>query len=189
VYTRRQAEELARMRGWSVAPDGDGWRRVVPSPQPQDLVELSTIRLLLDAGVLVICTGGGGIPVVRDAGGALRGVEAVIDKDLAAALLASELRADALLILTDVEHVMRDHGTAQARPIHRATVAQLRGMDFAAGSMAPKVEAACRFVEAGGGFAAIGSLAQAAAMLGQNAGTIVTRTAVDAGVGVAAAAR
>ena len=174
VYSREQAQALARQRNWSVAPDGDAWRRVVPSPQPQEVVELATIQLLLDAGVLVICTGGGGIPVVAGAHGELRGVEAVIDKDLAAALLATRLHADALLILTDVAAVMRDWGTPTASPIGAVAAAELRAMRFAGGSMGPKVEAACRFVEAGGAMAGIGALGDAAAILDRNCGTVVT---------------
>jgi carbamate kinase len=131
------------------------------------------IKLLASSGVLVVCAGGGGIPVVRDGTGALRGVEAVVDKDLTAALLAQDLAADALVILTDVDAVEDGYGTPQARPIHRATPQELRTRTFPAGSMAPKVEAACRFVEATGGMAAIGRLDDAEAFLDGKAGTIV----------------
>jgi carbamate kinase len=174
MYTEAEALALAKERGWDVAADGDGFRRVVPSPEPLSVVELRVVSLLLAAGVLVVCAGGGGIPVVPARHGGLRGVEAVIDKDLAASLLARLLHADALLILTDVDHVVRDHGTPAAMPLSHVTAAELREMRFAAGSMAPKVEAACRFVESGAGFAAIGALGEAAAMLDQNAGTVVT---------------
>ena len=174
VYTREEAERLARERGWQVAPDGDSFRRVVPSPDPKEIVEMAAIRLLLDAGVLVICSGGGGIPVVAGTDGLLHGVEAVIDKDLAASLLARRLHADALLILTDVDAVMRDFGTPAAAPIRTATPGELRALHFAGGSMGPKVEAACRFVEAGGRLAGIGALQDAAAILEGRAGTAVS---------------
>lgn len=173
VYEGRDARFLAHERGWTVAPDGDQWRRVVPSPEPRRIVELATIRLLVDHGVTVTCVGGGGIPVVPDGLGGLRGVEAVIDKDLAAALLATELHADALLLLTDVDAVYADWGTAEARPIRQTTPGALRALDLPAGSMGPKVEAVCRFVEAGGRLAAIGALGDAASILTGGAGTIL----------------
>jgi carbamate kinase len=153
LYTRVEAEKLARERSWAIAPDGDGYRRVVPSPEPRRILELPTIRLLLEAGILVICAGGGGIPVVIPAAGGIRGVEGVIDKDLAAALLAQELGADALLLLTDVDAVYDNWGTPQAKPFRQTTPQKLRQHQFAPGSMAPKIEAACRFVEATGGMA------------------------------------
>src|SRR5215207_4775581 len=125
VYDRVTAELLATERGWTVKADGTHWRRVVPSPDPRSIVELSTIRLLVEAGVLVVCVGGGGIPVVVDLDGRLRGVEAVIDKDRAAALLAYGIGADALLLLTDVDAVQRDYGAPQAAPIAAATPGEL----------------------------------------------------------------
>jgi len=173
VYDQATAERLARERDWSVAPDGFGWRRVVASPEPERIIELASIRTLIAAGVLVICAGGGGIPVVADGAGGLRGVDAVIDKDLSAALLASELGADALLLLTDVACVERDHGTPFARPIHEAYAGELDPGDFPAGSMRPKIEAARRFVKNTEGFAAIGALADAARILNGEAGTRV----------------
>jgi len=173
VYERAVAERLARERGWTVAADGAHWRRVVASPRPRRILELPVIELLVGQGVIVICTGGGGIPVVRRADGSVAGIEAVIDKDLAAGLLARGVQADALLLLTDVDAVYRDFGTPLATPIRRAQPAVLRTLSFAPGSMAPKVEAACEFVEAGGGFAAIGRLEQAAAILKGEAGTLV----------------
>jgi carbamate kinase len=172
-YLEDNAKAMARVRGWTVAPDGDRWRRVVPSPEPLRIIELRTIRLLVEHGITTICTGGGGIPVVRDATGGLVGVEAVIDKDLAAALLARELGADALLLLTDVDAVYEGWGTAAARAIRHTTVDELRALPLPAGSMGPKVEAACRFVEAGGAIAGIGALADASAILGGDAGTVV----------------
>jgi carbamate kinase len=174
VYDEEEARRLAAERGWSVAPDGAHWRRVVPSPQPVEIVELQTIRLLVDAGVLVVCAGGGGIPVMQDGGGALRGVEAVIDKDLAAALLAELMGADVLLLLTDVPSVVSGFGSPGATPIGETTPGELRGLLFAPGSMGPKVEAACRFVERTGGRAAIGALDAAGELVTRHAGTQVT---------------
>ena len=174
VYDEASARRLATERGWDVRQDGPAWRRVVPSPEPAELVELDTIRLLAGSGVIVVCAGGGGIPVINDGAGGLRGVEAVVDKDLTAALLAQALGADALLLLTDVEAVLEGYGTPQARPIHRATARQLRARSFPAGSMGPKVEAACRFTETTGGTAAIGRLGDACALLDGNAGTIIS---------------
>jgi len=178
VYEPEEGMRLAAQRGWTVRPDGPHVRRVVASPQPAGIVEIETIRLLLDAGVLVVCAGGGGIPVVFTSSG-LTGVEAVIDKDLSAALLAEKIGADFLLMLTDVAEVEAGWGTPEARPIRRASPAELRGMDFAAGSMGPKVEAACRFVERTGGRAGIGRLDQAAAILRGDAGTIAAKAGYD----------
>jgi carbamate kinase len=174
VYDEPAADRLAAALGWHMRKDGAAWRRVVPSPEPVQIVELDLIELLLNAGAIVICAGGGGVPVTRDDGGGLHGVEAVIDKDFTAALLATAVGADALLILTDVPAVISGYGTDSARPVRRATVTELRTMSFPAGSMGPKVEAACRFAEATGKAAAIGRLDDAAAMLGGAAGTIVT---------------
>jgi carbamate kinase len=178
MYQEGEADRLAAERGWSVARDGTGWRRVVPSPEPRSIVELEVIRLLVDRGVTVICAGGGGIPVVEDGAGGLAGVEAVIDKDLSAALLAAGAGADALVLLTDVPAVVAGWGTPEARPLGASTVAELRAMTFAAGSMGPKVEAVCRFVEGGGGrLGAIGALADVEAILAGRAGTRVRRSA------------
>ncbi|GAA4941613.1 carbamate kinase [Actinoplanes utahensis] len=174
VYDEQTARRYADERGWSIAADGDRWRRVVPSPQPQRVVETRIIRQLLFSGAIVVCAGGGGIPVIRDENGNLAGVEAVVDKDLATAVLAESLEADALLLLTDVPAVVRGFGGPDPQPIGRATPAQLRREDFAAGSMGPKVEAVCRFVELTGDLAAIGALEDAAAILAGKAGTVVT---------------
>ena len=174
VYQQKEALDLAAARGWVVRRDGTAWRRVVPSPEPVEIMELPLIRVLLDSGALVVCAGGGGIPVVADASGTLRGVEAVVDKDLTAALLARALDADALLLLTDVDAVTDGFGTPDARPIRHATPSELRARSFPAGSMGPKAEAACRFVEATGRMAAIGRLDAAAALLRRTAGTIVS---------------
>lgn len=174
VYDRPTAERLAAEHGWHVAPDGPAWRRVVPSPLPQRVVETRILRLLLTSGAVVVCAGGGGVPVIRNEAGHLQGVEAVIDKDLATAALAESLDADGLLLLTDVPAVVRGFGTPNAEPIPRATPAVLRRERFPAGSMGPKVEAVCRFVEVTGGFAAIGALTDAALILAGKAGTVVT---------------
>jgi carbamate kinase len=177
VYLRSKAEILAGERGWHIAADGPHWRRVVASPEPQSIVELPTIRLLVEAGVLVVCVGGGGIPVIVDRDGRLRGAEAVIDKDRAAALLACGIDADALLLLTDVAGVERDHGTPQAAPIATATPEELLALGLPAGSMGPKAEAAAWFAQKTGGRAAIGSLADASAVLAGERGTTVVAAA------------
>ena len=173
VYDAARVDELDARRGWVLRPDGAKWRRVVPSPRPHRIVEMDTIRLLVDSGVVVICAGGGGIPVVHSGDGGYRGVEAVIDKDLSAAFLASELKADALLLLTDVDAVYEDWGTPVQRALHVTTVADLRSLEAPTGSMGPKIEAACEFIERGGSLAAIGALADAAAMLRGEAGTVL----------------
>jgi carbamate kinase len=173
VYDEKNAYRLADELGWTVTRDGDRWRRVVASPEPRTIMEIETIRTLVDLGVIVICAGGGGIPVVKNGAGRLHGVEAVIDKDLSAALLALELEADALLLLTDVDGVQLDYGTPVARPLREATPDQLAGLDLPAGSMGAKAEAARRFVERGGHVAAIASLDRARAALNGQAGTTV----------------
>jgi carbamate kinase len=173
VYDEAEARRLAAERGWSVAADGTMWRRVVASPVPQRVVETSIIDQLVRSGVVVVCAGGGGIPVCEKADGTLSGVEAVIDKDLTAALLAEALGADALLLLTDVAAVETAFGQQDSVPIRRATPDALRTRDFAVGSMGPKVEAACRFVERTGGIAAIGALTDAVALLAGDTGTLI----------------
>lgn len=173
LYGAAEARRIAAERGHAVARDGDGFRRVVPSPDPVGIVELRAIRVLADAGMLVICVGGGGIPVRVDRTGALRGVEAVIDKDLSAALLARLLGAELLLLLTDVPGVVRGFGTPAATTVAHATPAELRALELPAGSMGPKVEAACRFVERTGARAAIGSLEDAPAIVRGEAGTAI----------------
>lgn len=174
VYDAAQASKVAADYGWEIRKDGDRWRRVVPSPEPAEVLDLTLIRQLAASGVIVICAGGGGVPVTRELTGALRGVEAVVDKDLTAALLAQEMDADALLLLTDVAAVQDGYGTPAAKPIHQATPAELRARSFPAGSMGPKIEAVCRFVERTGKMAAIGQLADAQALLDRKAGTVVT---------------
>jgi carbamate kinase len=173
VYSQREARSLADRHGWTVKRDGESWRRVVASPEPRRIVQLGAIERLVDAGFLVVCTGGGGIPVTEDDDGRARGVEAVVDKDLASALLAIDLRADTLVLATDVAVVYDDYGTPAQRPIVRATPSGLRAHKFAAGSMGPKVEAACRFVERTGARAVIGSLDRIDELLSGRAGTQV----------------
>ncbi|MFN8620749.1 MAG: carbamate kinase [Chloroflexota bacterium] len=181
VYERAEAERAAVERGWAIAPDGHGWRRVVASPHPRRIFEIEVIRLLVEARVVVICAGGGGIPTMYLPGEPepgrdrqLAGVEAVIDKDRAGALLASSLGADAFLMLTDADAVLLGFGTPDARAVARATPDALARHAFAPGSMGPKVEAACAFVRETGGVAGIGALADAAAILRGEAGTLVT---------------
>ena len=174
VYTEEEARQYEQERGWVMKPDGPYFRRVVPSPQPQRIVETRVIRTLVDSGAVVVCSGGGGIPVVRDENGNRTGVEAVIDKDLTGAVLAESLDADFFMILTDVPAVMENYGTPEQREINRATPAFLRGQGFAAGSMGPKVEAACRFVELTGAVSAIGRLEDAPKIIRGEAGTIIT---------------
>jgi carbamate kinase len=177
VYQRAEAERLAGEHGWTIRRDGRDWRRVVPSPQPQRVVETRLIRTLVRDHVVVVCAGGGGIPVVRNDKGRLEGVEAVIDKDLTGSLLAEALEADAFLILTDVRRVMRRFGTPEQEEIKHTTPHELRAEEFPAGSMGPKVEAACGFVERTGDMAAIGSLDQCMQILDGTAGTIITPNA------------
>lgn len=178
VYTKEQADALAAEKGWTFKPDGDSFRRVVPSPAPQRIFGLEPLEWLLDRGCVVICAGGGGIPVMYvdepvPAGKRLVGIEAVIDKDLASALLAVDLEADALVIVTDVDAVYADWGTPDQRAIRRATPAELGTSEFAEGSMGPKVRAACMFAERTGGIAAIGSITDTQALLRGETGTTV----------------
>lgn len=174
VYDDKQElQRIATERGWSTAADGAGFRRVVPSPRPLSILELRTIALLLDAGHVVVCAGGGGIPVVRAADGSIHGVEAVVDKDLTASLLASELNADCLLLLTDVAGVYSQWPDQSGEPIRATTPEDLSLQTFDPGSMGPKVEAACEFVRRMGKTAVIGALQDAPAALRGEAGTHV----------------
>ena len=174
VYSEAQARRLAAELGFAMAPDGAGLRRVVASPEPRRIVELRTLALLVRADVLVVCSGGGGIPVVRGADGALRGVEAVIDKDLSAALLATGLGAERLVLLTDVPAVYADWPEPRRRPLRRVRASELDPAAFDAGSMAPKLEAARRFVAAGGRSAHIGALEDALAVSRGDSGTEIS---------------
>ena len=190
AYSEEQARALAAEKGWSFKPDGDHMRRVVPSPKPKRIFGIESVKWLLERGAVVICAGGGGIPTIytdetAPPGRRLAGVEAVIDKDLASAVLACDLHADALLIITDVDAVYSDWGTPQENPISHATAANLANAQFPEGSMGPKVRAACQFVEHGGEFAAIGSIDDAPALLAGTAGTSVWATPADLAAAVA----
>jgi len=175
VYSKADAERIAAEKGWSFRQDSGEWRRVVPSPAPQHIIEIRPIRWLLDHGAIVICAGGGGIPTAYEAGAEHRlvGVEAVIDKDLCSELLARELAADRFIMLTDVDAVYADWGLPSQRAIRRATPSVLAHMDFAAGSMGPKVQAACRFAARTGKPAAIGALPDLDRIIAGTAGTTV----------------
>ncbi|GAB3055867.1 carbamate kinase [Intrasporangium mesophilum] len=155
----------------------DGWRRVVPSPEPVEVIDAAAICAARDGGFTVVANGGGGIPVVRREDGRLTGVEAVIDKDLSAVALAAATDAQALVLATAVEHAIVGYGTADARPVARVTASELRALaadgHFPAGSMGPKVDAACRFIEGGGELAVITSLDRIPDALGDAAGTRV----------------
>src|SRR5262249_41527054 len=182
IYQQAESERLSQEKGWVFKPDGDSFRRVVPSPLPKRIFGLEPVQWLLERGAVGICAGGGGIPVMYTdaagpAGRPVVGVEAVIDKDLASALLAKDLGADALAIVTDVDAVYDGWGTPEQRAIRRATPAALAQSEFAAGSMGPKVRAACSFVEQTGGIAAIGSISGTPALLSGDAGATVTRDA------------
>jgi carbamate kinase len=175
VYTKAQADQLTGEKGWVFKPDGDRWRRVVPSPEPRRIFEIRPIRWLLDKDVVVICAGGGGVPTMflPDGERTLVGVEAVIDKDLASQLLAREVGADLFVMVTDVDGVYTGWGTLEQRKLEKVTPSELRELPFAAGSMGPKVEAAVRFVEATGNRAAIGGLNEIEAIVDGDAGTQV----------------
>lgn len=173
IYDKPAANKLAAEKGWAIAPDGDHFRRVVPSPKPKRIFEIRPIRILVDQGCIVICAGGGGIPTIYGEDGKLRGVEAVIDKDLAAALLAEELDADMLVIATDVDGVYTGWGTSEQAKLGSVTIDEVAGMNLPAGSMGPKVAAACRFAATSGNTAVIGSLADIDTIVSGSAGTRV----------------
>jgi carbamate kinase len=178
-YTGTEASALKEEKGWQMVSDsGRGYRRVVPSPSPLEILEGKTIRELFESGTLVIAAGGGGVPVIRGDDGLVRGVEAVLDKDRTAALLARILRVETILILTDVEKVYTDYGTPGQRAVDKMTVEDCRRLleqgQFPAGSMGPKVESALRFVEAGGERAIITSLEMAEEAVAGRAGTTIT---------------
>jgi carbamate kinase len=180
VYAKDAAGKLAADKGWVFRQDGAAWRRVVPSPQPRQILEIEPITWLLDRGAVVICAGGGGIPTMYSSSGArdVVGVEAVIDKDLASELLAEDVGADLFLMATDVDGVYLGWGTPQQRRLGRVTPEELAGYEFPAGSMGPKVEAAARFAAKTGRRAAIGALADIAGIVAGDAGTnVVTRAA------------
>jgi carbamate kinase len=176
VYEEREAAEVSRSRQWSFTKDGEKWRRVVPSPKPRRIFEIRPVKWLLDHGAIVICAGGGGIPTMYslDDPGRLVGVEAVIDKDLASALLAENIGADVLVMATDVDAVYVDWGTPAQRRLDWVTPDDLLAQNFAAGSMGPKVAAAIRFVKRTGGRAGIGALEDIGDIVRGDAGTNVT---------------
>ena len=176
VYSRYEAERLATEKGWKVKADGKDWRRVVPSPAPQRILELEPIRWVLDRGAVVICAGGGGIPTQRTTTGALQGIEAVIDKDFASELLARELGADLFVMATDVDGVYVDWHKPTQRRILEASPDALEAYEFAAGSMGPKVAAARMFARRTGAKAAIGALKDIEAIVEGAAGTIVSQS-------------
>ncbi len=177
VYSKEEAERLAAEKGWDIAPDGDKFRRVVPSPRPKRIFEIKPIKWLLDKGSVVVCAGGGGIPTGVDENGKLYGIEAVIDKDLCSALLAEEITADMLIIATDVDGVYLNYGTDKQAKITKAAPEALLNEGFAAGSMGPKVQAACEFVQHTGKRAVIGALQDIEQMLTGKAGTVITAEA------------
>ncbi|AZG86554.1 carbamate kinase [Pseudomonas syringae] len=174
VYTQAEAERLAAEKGWAIAPDGDKYRRVVASPRPKRIFEIRPVKWLLEKGCIVICAGGGGIPTIYTAPGKLAGVEAVIDKDLCSAMLAEELESDLLLIATDVDAVYVDFGKPTQKAIGQAHPDEMEKLGFAAGSMGPKVQAACEFARHTGKVAAIGSLSDIEAIVQGHAGTRIS---------------
>ncbi|MDA0120412.1 carbamate kinase [Vibrio sp. T11.5] len=174
IYQEAEARELAEKYHWTIKPDGQHFRRVVPSPQPTGIVENEAITKLIDEGHLVICTGGGGIPVKKE-NGKLVGVEAVIDKDMSAAFLAKQLNADALLILTDADAVYLDWGKPTQQALRSTHPTELAQYQFDAGSMGPKIEASCEFVQQGGKVVGIGALEDGLRILQGTAGTNITQ--------------
>ena len=174
IYEEAEARELAEKYHWTIKPDGQHFRRVVPSPQPTGIIEHEAITKLIDEGHLVICTGGGGIPVKRE-NGKLVGVEAVIDKDMSAAFLAKQLDADALLILTDADAVYLDWGKPTQHALRSTNPSELAKYQFDAGSMGPKIEASCEFIKQGGKVVGIGSLEDGLRILQGTAGTNITK--------------
>jgi carbamate kinase len=177
VYTAEEAKAMQASHDWPMTDAGEGkWRRVVPSPLPKAILGLHAIRLLVAGGVCVICAGGGGIPVMRKATGGMEGVEAVIDKDRTAALLATALQADVLLMLTDVTAIFADWGQPGQRALGEITPEAIEAFRFDAGSMGPKVASACSFVRGGGIIAGVGRLTDARAIVEGHAGTRISNT-------------
>lgn len=176
VYTQAEAEKLAAEKGWTVMPDGQYYRRAVPSPKPQDVTGINAVKALLAQDHIVICGGGGGVPCVKNAQGQLTGVEAVVDKDLATAVIANHLDADLFIIATDVNAACVNFQKEGERKIAKANPAALEALseEFAAGSMGPKVQAVINFVKATGKDAAIGSLADIEEIVAGKAGTRVS---------------
>ncbi|EPJ43018.1 MAG: putative carbamate kinase [Osedax symbiont Rs2] len=179
VYEREEAQRLAAEKKWEIKADGDKWRRVVASPLPKRIFQIRPIKWLIEKNTVVICAGGGGIPTAYDKDGMLRGIEAVIDKDLATELLSREVEADLFISATDADAVYLHWGEEQQKAIRRAPPALMREYAFAAGSMGPKVDAACHFVEATGKTAAIGALADLSDIIAGNKGTTITADATQ----------
>ncbi len=171
IYDEKEARDLAKLKGWNIKPDGDYWRRVVPSPEPHRIFQLRPIHWLLEKGTVVICAGGGGIPTSYKDNGKLEGVEVVIDKDRASSLLAFELEADLLIMATDTDGVYLDWGGDSEKIISKTTPEEISKYSFDKGSMGPKVEAACSFVERSGQRAVIGSLKDIEKMVSGISGT------------------
>ncbi|GGL28197.1 carbamate kinase [Pseudomonas brenneri] len=174
VYSKAEAEKLAAEKGWAIAPDGDKYRRVVASPSPKRIFEIRPIKWLLEKSSIVICAGGGGIPTMYGEDGKLKGIEAVIDKDLCSSLLASQLEADLLVIATDVNAAFIDFGKPTQKAIGQAHPDEMEKLGFAAGSMGPKVQAACEFARQTGKTAVIGSLSDIEAIVQGTAGTRIS---------------
>jgi carbamate kinase len=181
VYEKTDADRLVKEKGWAIKQDGDKWRRVVASPMPKRIFESRPVKWLLEHGTIVICAGGGGIPTIYQPGAerTLIGVEAVIDKDLCSELLARELEADLFIMLTDADAVYVDWGKPTQKAIRRSTPDALGGMAFPAGSMGPKVEAACRFTATTGKPAAIGALEDLSRIIAGEAGTTVVSNGTE----------
>jgi carbamate kinase len=178
-YSEADARRLEAEKGWVMAPDGDGFRRVVASPRPKRIFQIRPVKWLLEKGCIVICAGGGGIPTMYAPGRQLHGVDAVIDKDRASALLARELEVDLFIMATDADAVYLDWGKPTQRAVRRASPRALAALPFATGSMGPKVEAATDFAERTGKTAAIGSLADVTRIARGEAGTLVTSEVAD----------
>lgn len=176
VYEKDEADRLAAEKGWTIKADGDSWRRVVPSPLPKRIFQIRPIKWLTEKGTVVICAGGGGIPTKYNEAGNLHGVEAVIDKDFASELLAREIEADLFISATDADAVFLDWGTPEQRGIKAASPEDMAGFDFAAGSMGPKVAAACQFAKLTGKAAAIGALADLEGILAGTLGTNISHS-------------
>ena len=174
VYSKAEAEKLAAEKGWAIAPDGDKYRRVVASPRPKRIFEIRPIKWLLEKSSIVICAGGGGISTMYGEDGKLKGIEAVIDKDLCSSLLASQLEADLLVIATDVNAAFIDYGKPTQKAIGQAHPDDIEKLGFAAGSMGPKVQAACEFARKTGKTAVIGSLSDIEAIVQGSAGTRIS---------------
>ena len=174
IYTESQAKVLAKKHNWSVKPDGDNWRRVVASPLPKRVIEIRPIKWLLEKNTVVICGGGGGIPTSFSKDGLLHGVEAVIDKDFASELIAREVSAEMFIMVTDVDGVYINWGTSGQRLVSKAHPDSLLQYDFAAGSIGPKVKAACDYAHSSGNIATIGALKDMNQIVSGNAGTHIS---------------